>query len=150
MKDRVTIGWREWVQLPGLGITGIKAKVDTGARTSALHAFAVDEHRRGGERWVAFRMHPSQLDDSIVLACEAPLVDVRRVRDSGGHQSSRYVISSRIEIGSHSFDGEITLTARDDMRFRMLLGRTVMRGRFLVDPGRSYLVGDRGFRGREG
>jgi hypothetical protein len=147
---RAAIGWREWVRLPALGIDALKVKVDTGARTSALHAFEVDAHRRGGEPWVAFRIHPLQRDDSIVLDCEAPVLDVRRVRDSGGHVTERHVIATRIELGDHAFDAELTLTSRDDMRFRMLLGRTAMRGRFLVDPGRSYLIGDRGPRGREG
>lgn len=150
MKERATIGWREWIGLPALGIDAVKAKIDTGARTSALHAFEVDEHRRGGAPWVAFRIHPQQRDEASVLACEAPVVDVRRVRDSGGHVTDRHVIATRLEIGAHAFDAELTLTARDDMRFRMLLGRTAMRGRFLVDPGRSYLIGARGPRGREG
>jgi hypothetical protein len=145
-----TLGWREWVRLPELGIEAVKAKVDTGARTSALHAFEVDAHRRGGAPWVTFRIHPLQRDEHLVIDCEAPVVDVRRVRDSGGHVTERHVIGTRLAIGAHHFDVELTLTARDDMRFRMLLGRTAMRGRFLVDPGRSYLVGDRGPRGREG
>jgi hypothetical protein len=150
MATRDVLGWREWLVLPDLGVEAIKAKVDTGARTSALHAFSVDEHLRGGAPWVTFRLHPLQKDESVEVDCSAPVVDRRRVRDSGGHATTRNVILTRVELGPHGFDAELTLTSRDDMRFRMLLGRTAMRGRFLVDPGRSYLAGERGLRGREG
>jgi hypothetical protein len=136
-----TVGWREWLRFPSLGIDAIKAKVDTGARTSCLHAFELEPFGRGGESWVAFAMHPFQRDETTVLRCEAPVVDQRRVRDSGGHAEQRYVIAVPIELGPHSFDAEVTLTSRDTMLFRCLLGRTALRGRFLVDPGRSYLIG---------
>ena len=150
MREPVAIGWREWVSLPELGIEAIKAKVDTGARTSALHAFAVDPFERGGTSWVSFRMHPKQGDDAFEQSCEAQVVDVRQVRDSGGHRTERFVIRTPLVVGDHAFEIECTLTSRDDMRFRMLLGRTALRGRFVVDSGRSYLVGDGGPRGREG
>jgi len=136
-----TVGWREWLRFPSLGIDAIKAKVDTGARTSCLHAFELEPFERDGEPWVAFAMHPFQRDEKTVLRCEAPVVDRRQVRDSGGHAEQRYVIAVPVGLGPHTFDAEVTLTSRDTMLFRCLLGRTALRGRFLVDPGRSYLIG---------
>ena len=133
------LGWREWLALPELGIDYIKAKVDTGARTSALHAFRVEPFSKHGEDWVRFGMHPLQYDPSKVVDCEARVLDRRDVRDSGGHIELRYVIRSTILIGGAAVDAEITLTDRESMKFRMLLGRTAMRGNYLVDPGRSYL-----------
>ncbi|KGE04161.1 ATP-dependent zinc protease family protein [Pseudohaliea rubra] len=136
-----TVGWREWLRFPTLGIDAIKAKVDTGARTSCLHAFELEPFERNGRPWVAFAMHPLQRDESTVLRCEAPVVDQRQVRDSGGHAERRYVIDVPVALGKYRFEAEVTLTSRDTMLFRCLLGRTALRGRFLVDPGRSYLVG---------
>jgi hypothetical protein len=138
-----TVGWREWISFPSLGIEAIKAKVDTGARTSCLHAFEVTAFERGGSPWVAFAIHPRQRDQKTVVRCEAPLIDRRSVRDSGGHAELRFVIDVPVTIGRHTFDVEVTLTDRDTMQFRCLLGRTALRRRFLVDPGRSYLVGPR-------
>ena len=135
------LGWREWVGFPDIGIPKVKAKVDTGARTSSLHAFTVDPFERDGKQWVRFDMHPLQLNNSEVISCEAPLLGQRNVRDSGGHEELRYVIETTITIGESRLKAEVTLTDRDTMKFRVLLGRTAIRGSFLVDSGRSYLRG---------
>lgn len=134
------LGWREWAALPGLGMPRIKVKVDTGARTSALHTFRVVPFERDGAPWVRFWVHPLQRSEAMVLVCEAAVVDRRRVRDSGGHDELRYVIVTPISLGDALWPIEVTLTDRDSMGFRMLLGRTAIRGRYLVDPGASYLA----------
>lgn len=136
-----TLGWREWVGLPDLGIDQLKAKVDTGARTSALHAFEVVPFSKGSEPWVRFSIHPIQGDTQSAVVCEARVVDQRSVKDSGGHAEMRYVIETCVVLGAQSMTVEMTLTNRDDMRFRALLGRTTLKGRYLVDSGRSYLQG---------
>ncbi len=137
------IGWREWVALPELGIPHIKAKVDTGARTSALHTFSVEKFSRDGKDWVRFGVHPTQRNTSEEVWCESPLKDTRIVRDSGGHEEQRYVIDSALQLGDRTWTIEITLTDRDNMGFRMLLGRTAIRTKFLVNSNRSYLLSRR-------
>ena len=135
------IGWREWVGLPDLGIRQIKAKVDTGARTSAIHAFELITEERKDGLWVKFGVHPDQRSEASVIWCEAPVKEARVVRDSGGHEEERLVIETTVRLGEHIWPMEATLTSRDNMGFRMLLGRTAIRDRFAVDPSRSYLIG---------
>lgn len=135
----VTLGWREWVSLPELGLPLIKAKVDTGARTSALHAFEVERFRHQGADWVCFAVHPLQGRDDLVVRCRAPLLDQRVVTDSGGHREERPVIAATLEVASCLWPVELTLTDRDSMRFRMLIGRTALHGRALVDVRHSFL-----------
>lgn len=146
MRDTVTplLGWREWVALPDLGIDRVKAKVDTGARTSALHTFKVEPFQHDGVSRVRFWVHPLQRSDSLEVCCEADVLDRRTVRDSGGHEEERFVIRTRVRVSGECWPVEVTLTDRDSMGFRMLLGRTAIRARYLVDPGRSYLTDHEG------
>ncbi|MGB1311076.1 MAG: ATP-dependent zinc protease [Leucothrix sp.] len=137
-KKLAVLGWREYVDLPDLQISGVKAKIDTGAKTSCIHAFAVETFEKDNEVWVRFGVHPNQGDRVTEVWCESRVVDYREVTDSGGHTEMRYVIASTLVIGRHVFEAEITLTNRDNMRFRMLLGRRAMKGRFAVNPGASY------------
>lgn len=141
MGEKTMLGWREWIGFPELGIPQIKAKVDTGARTSALHAFSVEPFERDGVAWVRFGIHPRQSKNSRVVYCEAPVCDRRMVRDSGGHEELRYVIKTVVQLGDTLVEAEVTLTDRDTMKFRVLLGRSILRGRFFVDCASSYLQG---------
>jgi hypothetical protein len=131
------------VALPGLGIARIKAKADTGAATSALHAWNLTAHRVGGEDWVRFVVHPLQRTNRYEKVCAARVVDRRWVMNPGGHKERRYIIETVLRIGPLEWPIELTLTNRDELGFRMLLGRSAMRNRLVVDPTRSYVIGKR-------
>jgi hypothetical protein len=135
------VGWREWVALPGLGVRRIKAKLDTGARSSALHAFNLLPFRRDGKDFVRFDVHPLQRDDALHMTCEAEAVDYRWVTNSGGGREKRFVIVTELRMGEAVWPVEVTLTDRDQMGFRMLIGRTAMTHRLVVDPTLSYHLG---------
>lgn len=132
------IGWREWVGLPDLGVETVKAKVDTGARTSSLHAFRARLFERDGEEWVRFEIHPHQRSAREARQVERPVVDHRTVRSSNGQVQQRPVIRTVVELHGRRWPIDVTLTNRDEMGFRMLLGRAAIRRRFLVDPARSF------------
>jgi len=140
--SKVILGWREWLALPELGIDAIKAKVDTGARSSALHTFELETFSEDGIARVRFCIHPYQHNLSVVKTCVATLLDERNVTDSGGHTELRPVILTPVCLGGITKNIEITLTNRENMKFRMLLGRTAMSGNFTVDPQHSYLLGN--------
>lgn len=135
------IGWREWIGLPDLGIARIKAKVDSGARSSSLHASDLQEFERDGERWIRFSVHPVQRSPGSVVVSEAKILDYRSVRSSSGKARVRPVIVTTVSLLGTSWPVELTLANRDRMGFRMLLGREAFRGRFLVDAGTSYYGG---------
>lgn len=137
----VTIGWREWTALPEWGVPHLKAKVDTGARTSSLHAFNLEWFEREGKAWVRFEIHPWQRSAEESIAAEAPVIDTRDVKNSSGGIDRRPIIQTVVVIAGHEIEAEVTLTRRDEMGFRMLIGREAIRRRFLVDSGRSYLGG---------
>lgn len=133
------VGWREIIALPELGIDRIKAKIDTGARSSALHAFHIREFRRNGKEMVVFQVHPYQRNSKTTIQAEAELLEYREVRNSGGIGQHRPVILTTVELGGQHWEIELTLTNRDVMGFRMLLGRQAIRHKFLVNPGKSFL-----------
>lgn len=151
LKDRMSesgsmqptiLGWREWVSLPGLGINHIKAKVDTGARTSALHAFKIKKVKSdSAKKRIRVWIHPLQRSTEEEIVIDVDLLDRRVISDSGGHKEERYVIKTPVQIGAREIPIELTLTNRDTMGFRMLLGRTALRNGFLVNPRKSFLLG---------
>lgn len=135
------VGWREWVGLPDWGVEWVKAKIDTGARTSALHAFGITQFTRDGTDWVRFAVHPWQRSADDEVWVEAEQTDERAVTSSSGVSTVRPVVRTPVRIGDGVRSIELTLTRRDEMGFRMLLGRQAVRGAFLVDPARSYING---------
>ncbi|OYP38117.1 ATP-dependent zinc protease [Rhodopirellula sp. MGV] len=136
-----TIGWREWLSLPELGIKFVKAKIDTGARSSSLHAFDVETFDNDGVQYVRFKVNPVQRNDDWTIQCSAPVVDMRSIRSSSGQAAIRPVIKTPITLLGQRIEIELTLADRNQMGFRMLLGREAFRRRFLIDPGQSYLGG---------
>lgn len=137
-KSYVVLGWREWVSLPDLGISKIKAKIDTGARTSSLHAFGIKRFKYRGHDKVRFEIHPVQRNDQLIIKCTADLVDIRNVIDSGGHRELRHVIETTVSLGGLTRSIQITLTDRSTMNFRMLLGRKALQSYYIIDPARSF------------
>ena len=136
------IGWREWLSIPALGVPRIKANIDTGARSSCLHTGGLELYRGdSGDDRVRFTLHPLQRKPDYTVECDWPLVDQRQVKDSGGHAETRPFIRVPVSLGGHTWEIEFSLTNRDNMKFRMLLGRTAMKDRFLVNPGVSYQIG---------
>lgn len=140
MNDLISIGWREWIAMPDINVPGIKAKVDTGARTSAIHTCTYELYKSGGVDRVKFSVHPLPHNTELMLEGDAKLVDMREVRDSGGHTELRPFIMTRAVMGDFEWEIEVNLTNRENMKFRMLLGREGMDP-FLVNPSLSYLKG---------
>ncbi len=139
--EKPLIGWREWVVFPDFENIRVKAKVDTGAQTSAIHAWNTKIIRKRGIDMVSFDLHPNQRDNRNSINCLAPLSDHRHVKNSGGHSQERIFVNTRILLGGTIWPIEISLTNRDEMSYRMLLGRAAIRGRYFVDAGRSFLLG---------
>jgi hypothetical protein len=135
------VGWREWLALPALGVPAIKAKVDTGARSSCLHVLDMDTFERDGTEWVRFTVQPMRRWPELNYQCEVPVIDRRRVTDSGGHSQSRLFIETEISLGGQNWLCELNLTRRDNMLFPMLLGRTALAGVAVVEPGESFSQG---------
>ena len=134
-------GWREWLSLPGLQVPWIKAKLDTGARTSAVHAFDLEELQRDGETWVRYSVHPWQRSHDDAVVTESPVLDRREIRSSSGHADERYVVSMQLGLVGRQVTAEVSLSSRDEMGFRMLVGREALQQGFLVDSSASYLGG---------
>lgn len=135
------IGWREWVTLPDLGGAVVRAKIDTGARTASLHAFGLETFAQGGKEYARFAIHPDHRAPGPAVIVEAEILGHRTVRNPGGRSEERPIIKTRLRIGPHRVTAELNLTRRDTMGMPMLLGRQTVRRRFVVDPGRSYLIG---------
>mgnify|MGYP000122483875 FL=1 len=140
MHDKTLIGSEEWCSFPQLGIPAIKARVDSGAKTSALHAINIAPFVKNDSNWVKFDINPIQNNVRTIIHCEAPLIDKRIVKSSSGFREQRYVIQTTLKLGNETWNIEMTLTNRDSMGFRMLLGREAMIGRAIVDPEKQYLL----------
>ena len=141
-KDKILIGSEEWCSFPSLGIPAIKARVDSGAKTSSIHAFNIQSFRRGSMLWVSFEVHPIQKNRKAVVRCERPVIDKRKVKSSSGVAETRYVVQVPMKVADQTWDVELTLANRDSMGYRMLLGREAMSGRMVVDPSDSFVLGD--------
>lgn len=142
MDEKIIVGSEEWFGFPNLGIPAIKARVDSGAKTSSLHAYNISTFKRKGSPWVTFEVHPLQNDRRTVVRCEAAVIDRRNIKSSNGTTEKRYVISTPLNVGDTTWDIELTLTNRDSMGYRMLLGREAMKHRMLVDPSESCSLGE--------
>ena len=135
------VGWREWISFPEFGGPSIRAKVDTGARTSAIHARNIRISVRDGIEYADFDIYPHQRDSHVIVHCRAPIVARRRIRNSGGHAQDRVIVRTPLRIGDDVFNIDLSLTRRDQMGYRMLLGRRALKNRYVVDSGRSYVQG---------
>ncbi len=140
-KERLRIGWREWADLPDFEVKGVNAKIDTGAKSSAIHAFRIRETVIDGVDHVEFYLHPVQRRKKPEVFCRAPVADRRVIRSSNGQEEERYVIETRLRLDGKVWKIDLTLTNRDAMGFRLLIGRDALRRKFLIDPGASYLLG---------
>ncbi len=136
------IGWREWVAFPELGVDNIIAKMDTGAKSSVIHAFSIKEVEIKGVRSVEFHLHPAQGTNTPEIFCRAPVIGQRTIRSSNGQTEQRYVIQTQIQLGEKNLEIELTLSNRAEMDYRLLLGRDALREKYIVDPNASYLLGE--------
>ena len=141
--EKQLVGWREWLVLTGLGDTAVRAKLDTGARTSALHVLEWTVFTDGGAPWVRFHLDPPRRGGDVGPMFHAPVADQRPVRSSSGQQDDRVMIMTGLRMGSAAWEAEVSLTRRDDMRYALLVGRSALSPRFVVDPAQSYLLGRR-------
>jgi ribosomal protein S6--L-glutamate ligase len=139
-KQRLVAGWREWAQLPELGVDYIKVKIDTGAKTSSLHAFQLSTVKHGGQDYVKFDIHPIQDNDTVIYTCISPIVDYRWITSSTGHRQQRFIIETQLKIGDYNSLVQLSLANRDEMGFRMLIGRAALKKEVLVDPAHSFLL----------
>lgn len=139
-QHHIITGWREWAELPELGVESIKVKIDTGAKTSSIHAFEVMPFTQDGKEWIRFDIHPLQGQDHITRTCMAPILDYRWITSSMGASQLRYIIQTTLKIGPIAAPIELSLANRDEMGFRMLVGRDALHTEILVDPNRSYLL----------
>lgn len=138
--ELLQIGWREWGQLPLLGVERIKIKTDTGAKTSCLHAVDIEQFEQDGRAWVAFSTQLAQGDNAPLHRCRAPMADVRQIKSSTGTTQARPIIRTPLTLGEQQWEIDLSLTDRSNMKFRMLLGRHAMRGRYMINPGASFLA----------
>jgi len=134
LDDKILIGRNEWCQLPDLGIPLIKAKIDTGAKTSAIHAFNIKEITNNNKAWVCFDVYPVQGNNEIIVNCRSLIIDKRLITSSNGHKEQRYVIATTLTLDNFSWNIELTLSNRDLLRYRMLIGREALDNRTLINP----------------
>ncbi|SVB36201.1 uncharacterized protein METZ01_LOCUS189055 [marine metagenome] len=139
--EKLIVGGDEWCIFPQLGIPAVKARVDSGAKTSSLHAFNIHSFKRSSQPWVSFDIHPIQQNRKVCVRCESPVIDRRIIKSTNGVSEKRYVIQTPVKLGDKIWEIELTLTNRDSMGYRMLLGREAMSGKILVDPSQSLALG---------
>ncbi len=139
--NKLIVGWREWISLPDLGIKSIKAKMDTGARTSALHTYFIEPFMDNDRHMVRFGIHPKQKSDKNGVICTAGIIDQRHIVDSGGHPELRYIIGTDILVGGRRWPIDLSLTNREQMRFRLLIGRSAISEELIIDPQLSFTLG---------